>query len=233
VLLSKTLHSSTLRLALIYVAVFSAAIFAVLAYVYWITAGYLARDIEASLGAERLFLTETYRKTGSNGLEKLLNERTNDPHFDAWVYLLVDTSFGKIAGNLPAWPMQLKGDAGSGEFNPANDLRATLPSRIVRAPYTTLSGGYRLLIGRSVAELDAVRGRIATALIVAAVLFLGLAAAAGISTSRRSVARIEAINTTSLHIMRSGLDKRIPLRGTRDEWDGLAANLNSMLDRIE
>jgi signal transduction histidine kinase len=29
------------------------------------------------------------------------------------------------------------------------------------------------------------------------------------------------------------LGKRIPLRGTRDEWDGLAANLNSMLDRIE
>ena len=33
--------------------------------------------------------------------------------------------------------------------------------------------------------------------------------------------------------MRSGLSSRIPLRGTRDEWDHLAENLNSMLDRIE
>jgi signal transduction histidine kinase len=33
--------------------------------------------------------------------------------------------------------------------------------------------------------------------------------------------------------MRSGLGERIPLRGTGDEWDGLAENLNSMLDRIE
>src|SRR5260370_4291629 len=33
--------------------------------------------------------------------------------------------------------------------------------------------------------------------------------------------------------MQSGLGKRIPLRGTRDEWDQLAGNLNSMLDRIE
>jgi signal transduction histidine kinase len=32
--------------------------------------------------------------------------------------------------------------------------------------------------------------------------------------------------------MRSGLGERIPLRGTGDEWDGLAENLNSMLDRI-
>jgi signal transduction histidine kinase len=65
------------------------------------------------------------------------------------------------------------------------------------------------------------------------VLFLILAAAAGISTSRRSVARIEAINATSREIMRSGLGERISLRGTGDEWDGLAENLNSMLDRIE
>lgn len=33
--------------------------------------------------------------------------------------------------------------------------------------------------------------------------------------------------------MQSGLDKRIPLRGTDDEWDHVAENLNSMLDRIE
>ncbi|HEV2302532.1 MAG TPA: ATP-binding protein [Stellaceae bacterium] len=32
--------------------------------------------------------------------------------------------------------------------------------------------------------------------------------------------------------MRAGLGRRIPLRGTGDEWDELAANLNSMLDRI-
>jgi signal transduction histidine kinase len=33
--------------------------------------------------------------------------------------------------------------------------------------------------------------------------------------------------------MQTGLGERIPLRGTHDEWDELAANLNSMLDRIE
>jgi signal transduction histidine kinase len=33
--------------------------------------------------------------------------------------------------------------------------------------------------------------------------------------------------------MKSGLGRRIPLRGTQDEWDHLAQNLNSMLERIE
>jgi signal transduction histidine kinase len=51
--------------------------------------------------------------------------------------------------------------------------------------------------------------------------------------TRRTVGRIEAINATSQAIMLSGLDKRIPLRGTQDEWDRVAENLNLMLDRIE
>jgi signal transduction histidine kinase len=33
--------------------------------------------------------------------------------------------------------------------------------------------------------------------------------------------------------MASGLDKRIPLQGSHDEWDRVAENLNLMLDRIE
>ena len=54
-----------------------------------------------------------------------------------------------------------------------------------------------------------------------------------VSVTRRTVGRIESINATSRAIMQSGLGERIPMRGTRDEWDQLAANLNSMLDRIE
>jgi signal transduction histidine kinase len=59
---------------------------------------------------------------------------------------------------------------------------------------------------------------------------------AGVTTilvTRRTVGRIESINATSRAIMLSGLDKRIPLRGSHDEWDLVAENLNLMLDRIE
>jgi signal transduction histidine kinase len=51
--------------------------------------------------------------------------------------------------------------------------------------------------------------------------------------TRRTVGRIESIIATSQAIMLSGLDKRIPLRGSNDEWDRAAQNLNLMLDRIE
>jgi signal transduction histidine kinase len=54
-----------------------------------------------------------------------------------------------------------------------------------------------------------------------------------LTITRRTVGRIESINATSRGIMQSGLGERVPTRGTRDEWDQLAENLNSMFDRIE
>jgi signal transduction histidine kinase len=104
---------------------------------------------------------------------------------------------------------------------------------LLRAIYETLPHGYRLLVARKVDSLERFHDKIAISLGWAAGLFLILAAAAGISTSRRSVARIEAINATSREIIATGLRGRIPVRGTGDEWDGLAVNLNSMLDRIQ
>jgi signal transduction histidine kinase len=64
-------------------------------------------------------------------------------------------------------------------------------------------------------------------------LIFVLAGVASILVTRRTVGRIESINAASRAIMLSGLDKRIPLRGSHDEWDRVAENLNLMLDRIE
>jgi signal transduction histidine kinase len=88
-------------------------------------------------------------------------------------------------------------------------------------------------MGRDIDDLDAFAQKIKIALTLGVVLIFALAGVASLSVTRRTVGRIEAINATTRAIMHSGLGRRIPLRGTRDEWDDLAANLNSMLDRIE
>jgi signal transduction histidine kinase len=90
-----------------------------------------------------------------------------------------------------------------------------------------------LLVGKDVDDLDEFAQKIKRALIWSAFLIFVLAGVAGVSVTRRTVGRIESINATSRTIMQSGLGERIPLRGTRDEWDQLAENLNLMLDRIE
>src|SRR4029077_20441631 len=82
-------------------------------------------------------------------------------------------------------------------------------------------------------DLDQFAKAIYAALAWSAALIFVLAGSVSISVTRRTVGRIEAINATSRAIMESGPSSRIPLRGTRDEWDRLAENLNTMLDRIE
>ena len=84
-----------------------------------------------------------------------------------------------------------------------------------------------------VGDFDNFAGTIELAMSAVGVLLLVLAALAAVLVTRRTVARIEQINATSRAIMLSGLDQRIPLRGSHDEWDRVAENLNHMLDRIE
>jgi signal transduction histidine kinase len=234
VLLSKTLRSSTFKLALIYVGVFNSAIFALLGYVYWTTAAYLYEESDSVITAERALLIQIYDSGGRDGLIAMINRRISDRHFDDWAYLLADNSLAYVAGNLKTWPGALHGDQGWSSFAPLDEWQPRSTGQpLLRATYQVLPDGHLLLVGRHVEDLARIGGKIATALATAAALFLVLAAAAGISTSRRSVTRIETINATSRKIMQAGLGERIPVRGTRDEWDGLAENLNSMLDRIQ
>ncbi len=167
-------------------------------------------------------------------MAEFINRRLTDVNFSDWVYLLVDHSFDYIAGNLKKWPTALGGfQEGWSAIAPSEWQTEVIKPQALRATYQILPDGHHLLLGRDTADLDRFGARVTTGFASAALLFLVLAAAAGISTSRRSVARIEAINATSREMMRSGLGERIPLCGTGDEWDGLAENLNSMLDRIE
>jgi signal transduction histidine kinase len=232
VLLSKTLRSSTLKLAFIYVLVFSSGVFALLGYVYWSTASYLYERSDQLLNIERESMDDAYRKTGRDGIIALIGRRSGDNFFSDWVYLLTTPTYQYVAGNLGTWPRALHPEP---EWTTLVTLHPEPANTgaVLRAASRVLPDGSHLLIGRKIEDLHGLLEKIVTVLAWGAGLFLILAAAAGISTSRRSVARIEAINATSLKIMRAGLGERIPLRGTDDEWDGVARNLNSMLDRIE
>ena len=231
-LLSETLRSSTLKLAYIYVGLFCSAIFGLLGYVYWSTAAYLYQKSDQSIETERDLMNNAYNESGRDGVIALIGRRLSDGFFSDWSYLLTNPSYEYIAGNLQGWPAALRDEPGWSTLvtlhgGPGNGETTR------RTTYGVLPDGYHLLIGRKIDDLHGLVEKIAIALASGAGLFLLLAAAAGISTSRRSVARIESINATSREIMRSGLGERIPVRGTGDEWDGLAHNLNSMLDRIE
>jgi signal transduction histidine kinase len=233
VLLAKTLTSSTFRLALIAIGTFGMIAAAIFSYVYLSTVSYVRSRSDRAITNEYSSLRDAYDKSGRDGLIDLVRKRLADRNFAGNVYMLVDPSSAILGGNLKQWPAAATAASGWTEFRAADRL-PTAPNRpLVRGLLATFPGGDRLLVGKDISDLDNFTAQIKTAVIAGIVLIFALAGLASVLVTRRTVGRIESINATSRAIMLSGLDQRIPLRGSHDEWDRVAENLNQMLDRIE
>jgi signal transduction histidine kinase len=233
VLLAKTLTSSTFKLALIAIGTFGMIVSAIFSYVYLSTASYVRARSDRANMTEYLILQGAYARSGREGLIALIERRIADRSFADNVYLLADPSLAVLGGNLKAWPSTVTAASGWAEFRAAQPSPDATHRPLLRAMLETFPGGDRLLVGRDISELDSFTEQIKAAVISSGALIFVLAAVASILVTRRTVGRIEQINATSRAIMQSGLDQRIPLRGSHDEWDRVAENLNLMLDRIE
>lgn len=230
-LLAKTLRSSTFKLALIAIGAFGVIVSVIFSYVYWSTSAYVRSRSDSAITAEAASLRETYAQSGRDRLVELIRRRSADPALSDHFYLLVDPPAKILAGNLEQWPSA--SGAGWTEFRapPASSGAADPP--LVRAVLENLPAGERLLVGRDISDLDRFAAQIRVAVISIVALIFVMAGVSSVLVTRRTVGRIESINATSRAIMASGLDKRIPLRGSNDEWDRVAENLNQMLERIE
>jgi signal transduction histidine kinase len=232
VLIAETLRSSTFKVALFWIAGFGAVVIALLGFVYSSTASYVLDRSDRAIDADRAVLLAAYEHGGRGQLIATIGTLSADRPMQDRVYLLADASFGAIAGNLKRWPATLSDRGGRGNFGATEANTEGADQSSFHAVYETLPDGSHLLVGRNGSDFVHFTRKIYLALAFVAVLIFLLAAVASVTATRRTVGRIESINATSRAIMQSGLGERVPLRGSRDEWDHLAENLNSMLDRI-
>ncbi len=143
-------RSSVFRLGMVYVALFGASVLLLLGFIYWSTAGYMLRQADATIEAEITGLAEGYRSMGLLGLTRTIRERLSRTPAGPSVYLLVDTAYSPIIGNLDRWP-----DVGPDEQGWLNFRLGTqsVPENGTahrgRARSFSLQGGYHLLVGRA------------------------------------------------------------------------------------
>lgn len=232
-LLAKTLSSTTFKQALIAIGTFGVIASAIFSYVYLSTFSYVRGRTDRTIASEYIGLRDTYERAGRDGVIAAIRQRMTDKSFADNLYVLADPSLTVLAGNLREWPRAAAATSGWTEFRANDPSPKTANVPLVRATTGILSNGDRLLVGRDISDIDRFTEHIKMAVILIVVLIFVVAAVASVLVTRRTVGRIEQINATSRAIMQSGLDKRIPLRGSNDEWDRVAENLNSMLDRIE
>lgn len=230
---ARILRSSIFRLALLYVFLLGVSVAILLGFIYWSTAGYMDRQITATIEAEIRGLAEQYRRRGLTGLTSVIGERVARDPVGSSLYLLVNDRLEHIVGNLDRWPAEFADDEGWIRFR----LRERGPDHTeeheARAQMFLLRGGLRLLVGRDVRDLEATRALIQDALAWGFAITAALAMLGGWLMSASLVRRLESINQTSREIMEGDLSRRIPLSGSGDDFDQLATSLNRMLERIE
>jgi signal transduction histidine kinase len=194
--------------------------------VFWSTTHYMERQIDASVTGE---LSEIRVAAGGDSLPQLrdvvaaLTVRSPD-----FFYLLQDASGKVLAGNLPSTqPLP-----GVRQWSGSTHHRRS-PFAGLRGQGRGVGGGAYLFVGLSTLQLHEMEGLVVHAFLWGLTLAMILAFAGGAAMSLSLLRRIEAVSRTSRDIVGGELQRRIPERGTGDEFDHLAASLNAMFDRIQ
>jgi len=222
-------RTSAFQLAMVYAAVFLVSTLAVVGVLYWATIGSVSRQVDATIATEIVGLAEQYERQGINGLVDVLEERVaRSPDFRA-IYLFADAGLRPVAGNLKRWPSAVTVDQGRIEFDASDG--GSIATRY-RASVLTV-GRYHLLVGRDVREISQLDRVFRRTAIWGVSLVLVLALAGGTLTGFGARRRLASINRTVRQIMVGDLAQRVPVSGSRDEYDDLANNINAMLTQIE
>jgi len=229
----RLVRTHAFRLAALYFLVFAASVLGVLLFVYWTTANFVEQQTEATLDAEVSGLAEQYAQRGLSGLIQIVAARSAGDRGDAMVYLVTDPDGRPLVGNIAAWPAGALTHSGWLSFGFERNINGGVVTHPARGRLFVIPGGYRLLVGRDINDAAAFRGQVRATLLWAGLIALCIGLVGGTVMSRNLLRRVEQVNRTSERVMTGNLSDRVPLHGTSDEFDLLAANLNRMLDQIE
>nr|WP_246423746.1 HAMP domain-containing sensor histidine kinase [Roseospira goensis] len=205
----------------------------VLGLVYWTTAALIDQQTVTAVNTEMAGLKDIYHRGGPNALVSALENRVTGYQGYHHIYLLAPLDGEPLVGNLRQWPKVEPDRNGWMHFMVESEIEGRRQLWPAHARVVHLSSGLRLLVGRDMTERTGFARIMEQSLAFAlgAALILGIIG--GIIMSRNLLRRIDAVNRTAQTILEGDLSGRVPVSGGGDEFDRLAINLNSMLDRIQ
>jgi signal transduction histidine kinase len=229
------LRTASFRLAAFYALLFGASAVALFGVVYWIASQALHQQLTASIENEMAILSDAHRAGGAEQIAATIRARLSSGRHPARYYVLQDAAGRELAGNLTV-PDRRQGfielpiPAGEHQEDDPPDEGS---GRTLLALGRILPDGRYLVVGQDRQGIREAKEAIVTAFGWGLGVTLLLAAVGGALASAGFLRRVDAINRTTRGIIQGNLADRVPTRGTGDELDRLAANLNEMLDRTQ
>jgi signal transduction histidine kinase len=226
-------NTTTFRLSVGYMFLVTLAVAVTLGTAYLLTDGLITDEVDVIIDTELKSLQDRYAQTGIPGVTDEINLR-----IDSWgrigaVYMLVDSNFERIAGNVTHWPF----DTLPVESRPEFEIATIEPGRRavhpVRAAVRTLPDGDHLLVGTDISQGRRFADKFRIAMLWGIGLTSLAAALTGFWFSYRLARRVGDVTGTCKRILAGELGRRLPVAGANDEFDALAISVNDVLDRLE
>jgi len=224
--LPRLLRTASFRLAALYLLLFTASAVVLGAVVFWTTSAALDSQARARIEAELTALRDEYQAGGLPRLTAAIETRGRGS--GALDYLVQGADGRHLAGEIaPIGPRlgwlrvyAFETTDGRGERESVRALAAPFP------------GGLVVAVGDDFDRIAEAEEAILRAFAWAVGLTVLLGAAGGAWLSHLFLRRVDAIGRVAEAIIEGDLARRVPVQGTGDDLDRLAATLNRMLDRI-
>lgn len=227
--LNRLLHTTGFRYALLYAGLFGASVLVLFGVVYWDTVGHMERQLKEVIEADVQSLKGDFQEGGINDLRRSVDDRIASNRHRQNLYLLQDGNGVRVAGNLatrdpaPGWQENRRTVSGADGSE----------DHLILGRGVSLPNGIYLFVAQDAYQLEEIRELMVSAFGWAFLMVAVLAVGGGLAMSAGLLHRVETVNRTAQDIVQGDLSRRIPTRGTNDEFDQLAANLNRMLERIQ
>jgi signal transduction histidine kinase len=226
---ARLFRTTSVRLAGLGVGVATLSAGIMFGVIYFGTIGAVRATLDGDIGNEIAEITIDGARTPLPVVAAGVRAAIAEPPAGTF-YLLTGRDGRVIAGNIviamprPGWhDLAARRDH---EFAPhITDLRA----RVEKVG----ASGAMLLVAENATTLVELDALIRRSFILAFAITLLVGMGAGIGFGRRALARIEAVSAAGETIMKGDFTRRIPVSRAGDEFDHLAAVINTMLARIE
>jgi len=231
-------RSLVFRLTLLYAGMFTLLTLFVFSLFYFLISSYIYGRIDSYLAAE---VTEGRMMLATSGLAELKDDiaREETAHGENKIFFRMTAPDGSVlsSSDMEAW----------GDYPPRPEIiqRVTedkpvwtteiIPGEIhtTRTIHAFIGPGVILEIGQTLKAEEEFMGVFRR--ILTAVLLVGVSVAAigGWIMGNRALSGVKDLTQTALRITSGGFRHRVPVKGSGDEVDNLAAVFNQMLDRIQ
>ncbi len=226
----RLLRTASFRLALLYLALFTASALALGAFVYVSVRREIIADFDDRIIEETDALKADFAAGGRQKLTEIIAIRGSGSA--GFSYGLLDADGKALAGVLRVPPSGVDSRGWTEGKEVDGDEPAESRPEVLRTLVTPLGDGSTLLVGDEQRRIDTILDGVLAAFGWAVAATLALGTAGGLWLSAQFLKRIDSMRMTARRLMDGDWTRRIPLTGA-DDLTALARTFNRLFDRIE